>query len=368
MINHSSKCIHIRAVVIALMLALSIFCLAAGAVFDGFYMEYGALKAGTYETPIVYVKATKTRERYDALDVKEGSAGNLNFSVKVRGQCAEGDRLHGLAYVEVRGNGKNQQVSYPINSANRSIGPDHGQGWDVFAFKIPFIPPQGQSPVSLCNAELDKASDETARKRMLQEGFNFTLEKAYTAGLSVECEHKVLGLGDLRRFGASAALPLKVRCLPVVTTKGPPPREGKPLDFDPPIKSLDVAADPATTEGRKCPVYVNFRGRITAGEKSQYSTFNTKYRFVGDNNYTTDWLPVSIERGMPRTVNSRRFIQSSDTPRGMKAPGGKENVPIFHGWMLLEVMLPDGTIRSERTPFSVDCNPKSPPVRMKNGP
>ena len=104
------------------------------------------------------------------------------------------------------------------------------------------------------------------------------------------------------------------------------------------------------------PVYVNFKGRITAGEKSQYSTFNTKYRFVGDHNYATDWLPVSIVRGQPRPVYGRRFIQSSDTPRGLKNPGGQQSVAIFHGWMLLEVMLPDSTIRSEQTTFSVDCN------------
>ena len=107
-----------------------------------------------------------------------------------------------------------------------------------------------------------------------------------------------------------------------------------------------------------CQDSLKARRKITAGEKSQYTTFNTKYRFLGENNYTTDWLPVSITRGQPRTVNGRRFIQSSDTPRGLKVPGGKQNVPIFHGWMLLEVMLPDGTIRSEKGLFTVDCNEK----------
>jgi len=116
--------------------------------------------------------------------------------------------------------------------------------------------------------------------------------------------------------------------------------------------------DTVATQGRKCPVYVNFRGKITAGEKSQYTTFNTKYRFLGDHDYASDWLPVSIIRGQPRTVNGRRFIQSSDTPRGLKTPGGKQSVPIFHGWMLLEVMLPDGTTRPEKALFTVDCNEK----------
>ena len=83
---------------------------------------------------------------------------------------------------------------------------------------------------------------------------------------------------------------------------------------------------------------------------------NTEYRFKGDHNYTTDWVRVSVLKGETRTVNGRRFIQSSDTPRGLKTPGGKENIPIFHGWMLLEVKLQDGTKRSEKTDFTVDCN------------
>ena len=328
---------------------------AGAAQRPGFYMEHGAIKAG-YEPPFMYVKATKSKDRYDALDFKGGSDSDLKFSVKVSGRCPEKWRLSGGS-LSISGNGKSQQVDYPIDSSHRSIGPDNGQGWDVYAFRLPLTPPQGASPVDRCNAELDRAGNDAARKKLLSEGFNFTLEKAYRAELGIWCEDKSIGFNDPPKlFSAETFLPLNVRCLPVVFTKGPPPRPGKVLD--PPIKSVTVIADPAETAGRKCPVYVNFRGKITASEGSQYTTFNTKYRFIGENNYATDWLPVSIERGVPRSVNGRRFIQSSDTPRGLKNPGGTQNVPIFHGWMMLEVLLPDDTIRSEKALFSVDCNQK----------
>jgi len=351
------KSTQIRRAAIAILL-LSILSLLAGASVQrpGFYIEYGAVKAGTFETPIIYVKATKTKDHYDQIDLRED--GKLGYSVKVSGRCPESWRL-GSGSLGVRGANKSQPVDYPVNSDHRSIGQDHGNEWDVFAFRIPFFYPQDGSPIDLCNAALSR-SNEADRKRILQDGLNLDFDKAYRASLSIFCDdNKKVGFGDPpRQFTAETNLPLKIRCLPVAITRGAPPRPGKPLDIDPPIQSVEVIPDPVATQGRKCPVYVNFRGKITAGEKSQYTTFNTKYRFLGDHDYASDWLPVSITRGQPRTVNGRRFIQSSDTPRGFKTPGAKQNVPIFHGWMLLEVMLPDGTTRSEKALFTVDCNEK----------
>jgi hypothetical protein len=353
---------HIRTVVIALCFAFSAFCLVAGAAVEGFEMQLEVTPngIGSYELPVVYVKATKSRDLYDSVEPKEP---NLKYLVRVRGQCAEKWRLGG-GTLWVRGNDKKVRkddavVNYPTDSSHRSIGPDHGQGWEIFPFSIPFMSPKGQSPVDLCNAELDKAGNESARKRLLAEGSNLFLAKAYYTELEVSCddEPKKVGFDDPPRFfSASTYLPLKVRCYPVVMTKGPPPRTGQQLD--PPIESVALVADPPETVGRKCPVYVNFRGKITAGGRSPFATYNTKFRFVGDHDYISDWLPVSIVRGEPRTVNGRRFIQESDTPRGFKTPGGRENIPIFHGWMALEVMLENGTKRSQRTDFSVDCNPQ----------
>jgi hypothetical protein len=345
--------------VLLLALALSCLCLVVtGAPFDGFVIEDGAIKAGTYEPPVLFVKATRSREVYDTLD----QPGDLKFSVKVRGQCAEKERIV-LAGIDIQGKGKHREPFFvPVGpEKKRSIGGDHGEDWEVYGISIPFIAPDTpQSLVTLCNERLSKAASDAERIELLQNGFNFELEKAYHASLSVQCQHKVLGLDELKNLYSGTYLPVKVRCLPTHygTTKGPPPRPGRPLEVDPPIASISVDADPVDTKGKLCPLYVNFRARITAGEKSQYSTFNTKYRFIGDHNYETDWMPVSIVRGQPRSVLGRRFIQISDTPRGFKTPGAKGDIPIFHGWMLLEVMLPDGTKRSERATFSVDCNPQ----------
>ena len=378
-----------RVVVIAMAQAFSLggLLVASSAQEDRFYME----EAGAYDPPMIYVKATKSRERYDTIDVKEGSDGYLKFfSVKVRGQCPEKWRLH-RGRIDIRGYGSDApySVDYPVDRSHRSIGPDHGQGWsEAFAFRVP-MEPNSPSPIALCNAELDRAGNDSARKKLLQEGFN--LKDVYFAELSIVCTDERRpnfwrGIADPKSFSAGTYLPLKVRCMPVVFTKGPPPRVGKHLDFDPPIKSVEVVADPAVTEGRKCPVYVNLRGRITAGEKSQYETFNTKARFVGDHDYKSEWIFVSVKRGQTRTVNSRRFIQQTDNPRGIKALGGSlssqdrqpsfktddprgskapKKVPVFHGWVMLEALLPDDTVSSAKAAFTVDCNPKPLGVKMK---
>ena len=115
-------------------------------------------------------------------------------------------------------------------------------------------------------------------------------------------------------------------------------------------------------------MYVNFRGRITADEQSEYTTLNTKYRFVGDGGYQTDWIPVAVTRGEPRSINGRRFIQipQNDANGTFTTPGVKPKIPIFNGWMMVEVMLPTGGVkRSERTQFTVDCNPQAPRVRTR---
>jgi hypothetical protein len=150
-----------------------------------------------------------------------------------------------------------------------------------------------------------------------------------------------------------------IRCLPTdfkpSRTRVEPKRTAVP---DPPIAALSVLADPAETQGRQCPVNVTFRGTIKAGENSAYTIFKTKYRFVGENNFKTDWMPVSVGQGESKSVIWRRYIEApeNDPTGALKTPGGRVKIPVYHGWMSIEVMLPNGTKRSERTPFSVDCN------------
>ena len=396
--NRNVKPNCVRAIIITLSLALSLagLLVPASALGPGFYME----EAGAYDPPLIHVKATKRKDRYDTVDAKSGSDGYLKFfSVKVRGQCPEKWRLDqgsinvfGREWDKYGNRMRPHRVDYWVDRSHRSIGPDHGQGWsEAFAFRVPYLDSDpGSSPIDRCNAELDRAANDSARKKLLAEGFNFVLN--YRAELEIWCrdEHTPTFLtGPLefsKSYKAHAYLPLRVRCMPVVFTKGPPPREGKHLDFDPPIKSVEVVADPAVTEGRKCPVYVNFRGRITAGEKSQYETFNTEYRAVGDHDFKSEWIFISVKRGETRTVNVSRFIQQADAPRGIKAPGGNLSsqdrqpsfktdnprgikppvkVPLFRGWMMFEVLLPDDTVRSAKAAFTVDCNPTPVGKRMK---
>ena len=140
-----------------MVFALAFLSLLLSAATDGFELEAGTIKAGTYDPPMIHVKATKTREYYDAVDQPD----QLNFSVKVRGQCAERDRVY-FAGLEVRGKdtqGVNANIS--DGADKRSIGPDHGAQWKVVPFSIPYISPV-QSPVYLCNEELKQAGNEEA--------------------------------------------------------------------------------------------------------------------------------------------------------------------------------------------------------------
>jgi hypothetical protein len=123
---------------------------------------------------------------------------------------------------------------------------------------------------------------------------------------------------------------------------------------DPPIESVSVSVDPVRQQG--CPVDVTFRGRITAPQQSEYSIFKTKYRFLGENNFRSDWIPVSVARGETKTVIWRRFIEAPETTGSFKTPGGRAKIPLYRGWMAIEVMLPTGSKRSERNDFTVDCN------------
>ncbi|HKE56536.1 MAG TPA: hypothetical protein VKB46_07540 [Pyrinomonadaceae bacterium] len=360
-----------RVLVFFLALTLSVLSLilSASAQRQKFYIEPGASDAGAYHPPVILVKAVKDRNVYDTVDIKQGVAGDMTFYVKVRGSCMEKFRTLS-AHIYIIGKTKQRDPDFEANSDHRSIGPNHGADWEYHTFSVPFIMPNlddNKSPIDVCNTELQRANSDAARTRLLESGFNIEFARAYTARIDVLCDLTTMRRDeDFSEYG-TALYPAVVRCMPTkAATKPAPPRPGRPIDFDPPIESVTLAADPPNTQGRQCPVYVNFKGRIAAGEKSQYTTFNTKYRFIGDNNYKTDWQNVSIERGQPRPVYGRRFIEAPvrDPGGGFKTPGGSVKIPVYQGWMMLEVMLPDGTKRSERANFSVDCNVQ-PRIRPK---
>jgi hypothetical protein len=349
-------------IIAPLAFALSLFCFVATATQKHFYIQPGAENPGTFKPPVIEVKSTRDPAVYDRVDVKQGSGSDLKFSLQVRGQCDEKYRLE-EGHISI--GSKNQtRVAFPVNKDHRSIGPDHGQGWDYFSFVIPFrMPDIGRSPVDVCNTELKRAGSLSARAKLLRDGFDIDFARAYKADLSIQCHREVhYFFEDPNPYIAYTDLPAVIRCMPTgfkphrtAVPEQPPQRSPVP---DPPIESVSVLADPAETQGKQCPVNVTFRGKITAGENSAYAIFKTKYRFIGENNFKTDWAPVSVARGESRSVIWRRYIQApvNDPTGALKTPGGKVKIPVYRGWMAIEVMLPNGDKRSERTPFSVDCN------------
>ena len=214
--------------------------------------------------------------------------------------------------------------------------------------------------MDVCNTELKRAANLAARAKLLHDGFDIDFARAYKAELSVQCHKETIGYHeDPNPYGGQTYLPAVVRCMATgfKPTRMPVDPKRTPVP-DPPIESVAVSADPAETQGRQCPVNVTFRGKITASQNSSYTTFNTKYRFVGEDNFKSDWLPVSLGRGESKTVIWRRFIQApaNDRAGALKTPGGRVKIPVYRGWMSVEVMLPNGTKQSERAEFSVDCN------------
>lgn len=352
--------IQVRVFVIALVLALFVSSLlvAVSGQRQRFYFQPSE-QPGAAKPPVIEVKSTKDPAAYDTVDVKQGSGSDLSFSVQLRGQCPERHRLdRGRIYV---GQGGGQRtVELPVDATHRSIGPDHGAGWDYFNFVIPFrMPDIGRSPVDVCNSEVSRAGTLAARAKLLQEGFQIDFARAYKASLWITCHKEAIGFYEDPDYSAETYLPAVIRCLPTgykpSRTRVEPQRTAVP---DPPIESVSVIADPAETQGQKCPVNVTFRGKIAASENSPYAIFKTKYRFVGENNFKTDWIPVSVGRGETKTVIWRRFIEAPENDRtgALKTPGGQVRIPIHRGWMALEVLLPNGTKSSERASYSVDCN------------
>jgi hypothetical protein len=345
---------------------------------QNFLVEYGLPKSGTNDPlpPKFRVTANKNKKVYDTV---EETYKGLSYKVRAKGRCPDKHHLNDQSTISLGGSGNSSgRVLFPVNENNRSIGGNSGQDWNYYIFDFPYLLPN-KSPVEACNAELKRKQDAGASlAALLQNGFTLFVANAYDVDLDIACEKNVhLGFYEASHYYAHAVLPAEVMCMPTgyVPTQGAPAKPGQRYDPPPqrtpppapPLASVTVAANPAETKGKACPVYVNFSGRITANPDSTYSIFNTKFRFLGENDYKTDWLFVSINRDEPKTVNGRRFIQApaNDSGDTILTPGVKPRIPIYRGWMMLEVQLPNGSKRSERANFSVDCNPVSTKPRIK---
>jgi len=139
------------------------------------------------------------------------------------------------------------------------------------------------------------------------------------------------------------------------------------------ITSVDLKPEPAETKGHQCPVYVGFRGRITAGEnRPGDDVFKVKYRFVGDRGFITPFYEETLRKGETKAVFWKRRIEpprlAGGGPNKIVMPGAR--LPIYQGFTTLEVVYPGTPEKpisgksSERAAFTVDCNPqRTPPPR-----
>lgn len=354
---------------------LTFLAIIAGALFatpsrgQGFQVGLGLPKSGTQDRvpPTFRVRAMKDKKVYDTV---EDTYKEVSYKIKVKGSCPEKHHLSD-SRIRLANLASYKETIFPVNKKYRDIGTN----WRHYNFDFPFILPK-VSPVQACNAEVGRrvqAGQNLAA--ILQKGFTIEIDDAYDVRLSIGCEKTVhLPFYEVPQYYADATLPATIYCRPTgyIETHGVPSKPGQRYEPPPPppLTSVAVAAAPAETKGRGCPLYVNFKGKIEANPDSKFATFNTKYRFIGDHGYQTDWIFASVARDKPRTVNGRRFIQApaydpSDTILG---PGEMPRIPLFRGWMELEVLLPNGSKRSERANFTVDCNvaPAKPKIKAPN--
>ncbi|HEY7785160.1 MAG TPA: hypothetical protein VIB00_10560 [Pyrinomonadaceae bacterium] len=310
----------------------------------------------------------------------------LSYKVAISGRCPEKWKLKSAKIRKADGTAE----FLPVDTDNRSISPDHGATSRFISiisnYKKPDLDSYNQffakqKPVSYltnaCENELNRLVKEgKSRTRLLQDGFDMTIFKAYDAELEVWCKDDHIIKDPDRKYTAHTDVHAVVRCegtgyQPPRRTTPPGAHPPKPPQRTPPppppLTAVSVEANQDLTKGKSCPVYVTFSGKISANPDSQFATFNTRYRFIGENNYQSPWVNVSIKRGETRTVVGRRFIQTpKNNPGGtIASPGGKPKIPLHNGWMMLEVDLPIASKKSGKANFSVDCNPVNPGSRIK---
>lgn len=370
----------IKALVLLFGISLSLIALvtptSSHSVEARFEIRQGFPLAGTGDPdrPLIKVTAKKNKQVYDTVEVMEGG---LRYLINARGQCgSEGskDNLHTATVKLYTGTKLVGSDTFPVDRSHRSLGAEHGQGWNYYTLVFPYSHPR-TNPVEACNKELEQR--ERSRVQLLQQGFNVELTHAYDAELNLICmEDQGAGFQDVPSLPHKARTPLsaKVRCMPTgyVPTTGAPPKHG--VHLDPLITDVALKSEPAEMKGHACPVYVGFRGQITAGEnRPGEDLVKIKYRFVGDRGFTTPFYEETLRKAETKPVFWKRRIEAlpvAGGPNKMLAPGVKPKIPIYQGWTTLEVVYPGtpgpGRKSSQRATFTVDCNPvpqRTPPPR-----
>jgi len=135
--------------------------------------------------PILRVTAKNNKQIYDTIETLDGG---LRFVVRVRGQCgSQGSKNH-LEKGEVALQGGTKSTGrerFSVDKSHRSIGADHGQGWNYYTVTFPYITPR-KSPAEVCNRDLDRreASGEN-RVGLLQKELAPDLRTGYVAKWTV---------------------------------------------------------------------------------------------------------------------------------------------------------------------------------------
>jgi len=339
-----------------------------------FQIKQGWPRPGTNdpERPVIKVTAKKNKQVYDTVDAFEGG---LRYLIQVRGQCGpKGTTYHlGSNSVDLyNGTKLIGSDTFPVDKSHRSIGANHGEGWNYYTVNYPYSHPR-TNPIAACNDALKdrEGSQGQQRAALLQHGFNVEVVQAYDAELNLSClDDPPPAHFEKTPFFPKDRTPLsaQIRCMPTgyVPTTGAPSKPG--VHLDPHIKSVVVTPEPAEMKGHACPVYVGFRGRITAGEnRPGDDAFKVKYRFIGDRGFSTSFYEETLRKGEIKSVFWKRRIEALPIAGGtdkVMIAGVKPKLPIYQGWTILQVLYPVGSFSgktSEKATFTVDCNP--PPQR-----
>jgi len=190
---------------------------------------------GSEVAPTVFV-FSDNRTRYSRVGYRDK---NANLRMRATFECI-GDWSHeGMGNPAIR---VGRSTSYHSASKGGGGKPIYAEGAPFYVVATAPVDdlqlPADLNPVHRCNAVVD---DYTLQGKvpggLLQKGFWIKVDNAVPASITPACklrERKKPGFGDPPRISApgfETRLPVYIRCMPTgyVTTKGPPPRQGRHL-------------------------------------------------------------------------------------------------------------------------------------------
>lgn len=210
--------------------------------------------------------------------------------------------------------------------------------WKTYSFEYEYQDPlvnadarRSRSPVVLCN-DLLKSKAGAAREQMLSQGATLPLPAAYawTARFHYTARARGRAFAEPGSIPASGHFPLSIRCQNLVgpaprtqtQTKGPPPRQGKPLSETSPISSVTLRVEPSShvtqaRPGQLCPSSLRVYAAVAARRE-----FRGRALVFGSG-FLSPFTPLQFDSG-----GNRNFIVTYPlkwTRQG--APSGKAGSP-----------------------------------------